>query len=61
MLLLFPLTAPKIVGTDISHAAALLWVGGVGHLVHGKSNLHAMAWLLVGSIPGVLLGSQMSI
>ena len=61
MLLVFPLTAPKVVGTDITHAAALLWVAGVGHLVHGNVDLHAMAWLLVGSIPGVLLGSQMSI
>jgi uncharacterized membrane protein YfcA len=61
MLLVFPLTAPKIVGTDISHAAALLWVAGLGHLVHGNVDLHAMGWLLLGSIPGVLLGSQMSI
>jgi len=61
MLLLFPLTAPKVVGTDITHAAALLWVAGVGHLVHGNVDLHAMAWLLVGSIPGVLLGSHLSI
>jgi uncharacterized membrane protein YfcA len=61
MLLVFPLTAYKIVGTDIFHAAALLWVAGVGHLLHGNVNLHAMAWLLVGSIPGVLLGSNMSI
>src|SRR3954465_13833249 len=61
MLLLFPLTAPKIVGTDITHAAALLWVAGLGHLLHGNVDLHAMGWLLVGSIPGVLLGSQMSI
>ena len=61
MLLVYPLTAQKIVGTDIFHAAALLWVAGIGHLLHGNVNLHAMAWLLVGSIPGVLLGSQMSI
>ena len=61
MLLLFPLTAQKIVGTDILHAAALLWVAGVGHLLHGNVDTHAMRWLLVGSIPGVLLGSQMSI
>jgi hypothetical protein len=61
MLLAFPLTAQKIVGTDILHAAALLWVAGIGHLVHGNVDLHAIAWLLVGSIPGVLLGSQMSI
>jgi hypothetical protein len=61
MLLLYPLTAPKIVGTDLFHAAALLWVAGVSHLLHGDVDTHAMAWLLVGSIPGVLLGAQMSI
>jgi uncharacterized membrane protein YfcA len=61
MLLAYPLTAQKIVGTDILHAAALLWVAGLGHLAHGNVNLHAMGWLLVGSIPGILLGSQMSI
>jgi uncharacterized protein len=61
MLLVYPLTAPKIVGTDMFHAAALLWVAGVSHLLHGDVDTHAMAWLLVGSIPGVLLGSQMSI
>jgi uncharacterized membrane protein YfcA len=61
MLLVYPLTAQKIVGTDMSHAAALLWVAGISHLLHGDVDTHAMAWLLVGSIPGVLLGSQMSI
>src|SRR5919198_3814613 len=61
MLLVYPLTAQKIVGTDVFHAAALLWVAGTSHLIHGNVNGHAMAWLLVGSIPGVLLGSNMSI
>jgi uncharacterized protein len=61
MLLVYPLTARKIVGTDMFHASMLLWVAGTGHLIHGNVDLHAMAWLLVGSIPGVLLGSQMSI
>ena len=61
MLLVYPLTAQKIVGTDVAHAAALLWVAGASHLLHGNVNLHAMAWLLVGSIPGVLVGSHMSI
>ena len=58
MVLVFPLSAPAIVGTDIFHAAALLWVAGFGHLVAGNVDLHAMAWLLVGSIPGVLLSSH---
>ena len=61
MLLLFPLTAQRIVGTDMLHAAALLWVAGAGHLLHGNVNLHAMGWLLIGSIPGVLVGSNLSI
>jgi uncharacterized membrane protein YfcA len=61
MLLVYPLTAQKIVGTDMTHAAALLWVAGVSHFLHGDVDKHAMAWLLVGSIPGVLIGSNMSI
>src|SRR5581483_8282451 len=61
MLLVYPLTAQKIVDTDMSHAAALLWVAGISHLAHGDVDTHAMAWLLVGSIPGVLVDSQLSI
>jgi uncharacterized protein len=61
MLLVYPLTAAKIVGTDIFHAAALLWVAGLSHLLHGNVDLGAMAWLLLGSIPGVLLGSQITV
>ena len=61
MLIAFPLTAVKIVGTDIFHAAALLWVAGLGHLVAGNVDLGATAWLLVGSIPGVLIGSQLTV
>jgi uncharacterized membrane protein YfcA len=61
MLLLYPLAARRIVGTDMLHAALLLWVAGAGHLIHGNVDLHAMAWLLVGSIPGVLLGSHYSV
>jgi uncharacterized protein len=61
MLLLFPLTAAKVVGTDIFHAAALLWVAGLGHLIGGNVDVAATCWLLIGSIPGVLLGSQLTV
>ena len=61
MLLVFPLTAAKIVGTDIFHAAALLWVAGIAHLIHGNVDVGAMGWLLLGSIPGILIGSQMTV
>jgi uncharacterized membrane protein YfcA len=61
MLLVFPLTAVKIVGTDIFHAAALLWVAGLSHLFHGNVDLAAMGWLLVGSVPGVLIGTRLTV
>ena len=61
MLLVFPLTAAKIVGTDIFHAAALLWVAGFAHLIHGNVDLGAMAWLLLGSVPGILVGSRITV
>ena len=61
MLLLFPLSAVRVVGTDIFQAAALLWVAGFGHMIAGNVNFHATGWLLVGSIPGVLIGSNVSV
>lgn len=61
MVLVYPLTISKIVGTDIFHAAALLWVAGAGHLIAGNVDLHAMFWLLLGSIPGVLLSSKLTL
>jgi uncharacterized membrane protein YfcA len=61
MVLVYPLTMSKIVGTDIFHAAALLWVAGIGHLISGNVDLHATAWLLVGSIPGVLISSHFTV
>lgn len=61
MLMVFPLRSAKVVGTDIFHAAALLWVAGLGHLVAGNVDLGAVGWLLVGSIPGVLAGSQFTL
>src|SRR5437764_5599850 len=61
MVLGFPLLLPKIVGTDIFHAAALLWVAGFGHLVAGNVDLRTMGWLLTGSVPGILLTSQFAL
>jgi uncharacterized membrane protein YfcA len=61
MVLVYPLTMSKIVGTDIFHAAALLWVAGIGHIVGGNVDFHATAWLLTGSIPGVLISSRFTV
>src|SRR5262249_39511840 len=51
----------KVVGTDILHAAALLYVAGFGHVIAGNVDMHAVGWLLIGSIPGVLIGSHYSV
>jgi uncharacterized membrane protein YfcA len=61
MLFVFPLRAHKVVGTDILHAAALLYVAGMGHFIAGNVDMHAVGWLLIGSIPGVLIGSHYSV
>jgi uncharacterized membrane protein YfcA len=61
MLLLFPLTAPKIVGTDLAHAAVLLWAAGIAHWSAGNVDLGATGWLALGSVPGVLAGSQLTV
>ena len=61
MLFLFPLRSAKVVGTDIFHAAALLWVAGFGHFIAGNVDMSAVGWLLVGSIPGVLITSQFTL
>ncbi len=61
MVLAYPMTMSRIVGTDIFHAAALLWVAGFGHLIIGDVQWHAVLWLLVGSIPGILISSRWTV
>jgi len=61
LLVLFPLRALKVVGTDIFHAAALLYVAGFGHFIAGNVDLSLVGWLLIGSIPGVLIGGRLSL
>ena len=61
MMIAFPLTAAKIVGTDLFHAAVLLAVAGAGHMVAGNVDFAATGWLLIGSIPGVLVGGNFTV
>lgn len=58
MLTVFSLRTATVVGTDLAHAAGLLWVAGLGHLVAGNVDLQALGWLLLGSIPGALIGAN---
>lgn len=59
LLFLYPLRLklPKIVGTDIVHAVPLTLVAGIGHVWLGNVNWGLLASLLMGSIPGIVIGS----
>jgi uncharacterized membrane protein YfcA len=61
LLVIFPLRAHKVVGTDIFHAAVLLYVAGAAHWYAGNVDFPLLGWLLLGSIPGVLIGGRLSI
>jgi hypothetical protein len=61
LLVLFPLRAHKVVGTDIFHAAVLLYVAGIGHWLAGNVDFGLLFWLLLGSIPGVLIGGHLTL
>ena len=61
LLVIFPMRAQRVVGTDIFHAAALLYVAGAGHWLAGNVDISILGWLLLGSIPGVLLGGRLTL
>jgi uncharacterized membrane protein YfcA len=61
ILLLYPrLGAHRLVGTDIAHAVPLTLVAGVGHATLGHVNWGLLAALLIGSLPGIWLGAQLT-
>lgn len=61
LLMLYPaLRVSRIVGSDIAHAVPLTLVAGFGHWIIGDVNMLLLVNLLIGSIPGVLVGSHLS-
>ena len=61
IMLLYPkLESHRVVGTDIAHAVPLTLVAGIGHATLGHVNWELLAALLVGSIPGIWLGAQLT-
>jgi uncharacterized membrane protein YfcA len=61
LILLFRLTPTRVVGTDVFHAAILLWAAGLAHITAGNVDFGLAANILIGSIPGVWLGSHWSV
>jgi uncharacterized protein len=60
LILFFRLRPRRVVGTDVFHAAILLWVAGALHLVNGNVDLGLVGNILVGSLPGVWFGSRLA-
>ena len=62
LILLYPqLPTARIVGTDIAHAVPLTLVAGIGHWLLGSVDLQVFAFLILGSVPGILLGSYAAV
>jgi uncharacterized protein len=57
LILLYRLRPHRVVGTDVFHAAVMLWSAGLAHLAYGNVDLGLMATILVGSLPGVWIGA----
>jgi uncharacterized membrane protein YfcA len=61
LLTVYRLRPQKVVGTDVVHAAILLWAAGIAHAIGGNVDYGLMGNILVGSVPGVIVGSQLSV
>ena len=60
LIAVYRLAPKKVVGTDVFHAAILLWAAGIAHWVGGNVDFVLAANILIGSIPGVVIGAALS-
>jgi uncharacterized membrane protein YfcA len=59
LIAVFRLTPKHVVGTDVFHAAIVLWAAGIAHFSHGNVDLGLAGNILLGSVPGVVIGTAM--
>ena len=60
LIAVFRLSPKRVVGTDVFHAAVLLWAAGMAHWVSGHVDFVLAGNILLGSVPGVVIGAQFS-
>ncbi len=61
LLMLYPkMPTVRLVGSDIAHAVPLTLIAGAGHWWMGSVNFPLLASLLIGSIPGIAIGSHLA-
>ncbi|MDX6594835.1 MAG: uncharacterized protein QOI72_217 [Solirubrobacterales bacterium] len=60
LIAVYRLAPKKVVGTDVFHAAILLWAAGIAHIIGGNVDFALAGNILIGSIPGVIVGAALS-
>jgi hypothetical protein len=60
IILFFKLSPRRVVGTDVFHAALLLWTAAIAHLFSGNVDLVLAGTILIGSLPGVWVGTHLA-
>jgi uncharacterized membrane protein YfcA len=60
LIAVYRLAPKKVVGTDVFHAAVLLWAAGLAHWVGGNVDFTLAGNILIGSVPGVIIGAALS-
>ena len=61
LIAVYRLRPQRVVGTDVVHAAILLWAAGIAHIVGGNVDFPLAANIMIGSVPGVIIGSNLSV
>ena len=61
LIAVYRLRPQKVVGTDVVHAAILLSAASVAHIIGGNVDFGLAANIMVGSLPGVIIGSNLSV
>jgi uncharacterized membrane protein YfcA len=60
IIMFFKLSPRRVVGTDVFHAALLLWTAAIAHLFSGNVDLALAGTILLGSLPGVWVGTHLA-
>ena len=61
LIIMFPnLPMIRIIGSDVVHAVLLTLVAGMGHMSSGNVDFELLMWLLIGSIPAIIVGTLVS-
>jgi uncharacterized membrane protein YfcA len=59
LILLYKLRPRRVVGTDVFHAAVVMWAAAIAHLFSGNIDFGLMGTILIGSLPGVWIGTHL--